>query len=108
MRKASSLWWPSAYACSTSSSIPGPSSPYVSRESSGLDLTTTQIAQKLTDVVRTWVTDASAAELMAAIRATEVTMGVTLDELHYYLTIVEQAVSRAQANAAQPGGMVAF
>ncbi len=74
----------------------------------GHELTTTQIAQRLVDVVRTWVTDASAAELIAAIRATEVTMGVTLDELHYYLTIVEEALSRAQENGAQPGDMVAF
>jgi hypothetical protein len=74
----------------------------------GLELSTTRIAQKLSDVVRTWVTDASAAEIIAAIRATEVSIGVTLDELHYYLTIVEEALSRAQENGVQPGDMVAF
>jgi hypothetical protein len=82
----------------------GPQSAHIT----ALDLSTSQIAKKLDGVVQTWVTDASAAELIAEIRATEITISVTLDELHYYLTIVEEALSKAQENGVQPSDRVAF
>ena len=69
---------------------------------------TVPIAQGLGDVVGTWVTDKTAAEIIAEIRATELAVVVTLSQLHYYLTIVEEALSRAEEAGAQRGDLIAF
>lgn len=77
---------------------------------SAVDVTalSTPIAQMLGDVVGTWVTDKTAAEIIADIRATELSLAVTLSQLHYHLTIVEEALSRAEEAGAQRGDLIAF
>ena len=73
-------------------------------------------ASKLTATVRTpfakvfgaLLPEQSVAEIVADIRATDTALAVSLGQLHYYLTIVEEAVSKAAETGAQPGDLTSF
>jgi hypothetical protein len=75
---------------------------------SGMDAISDSIAARLSDVTKGWVTDHTSAQIFADIRATQVTLGVTRDQLRYHLTIVEEALSRAQEAGTQRGDVVSF
>ena len=62
----------------------------------------------ITDIFVNLFPERSVAEIVADIRATETALWVSLGQLHYYLTIVEEAVSKASEPGAQPGDLTAF
>ncbi len=64
--------------------------------------------ESITDIFTRMFPDRSIAEIVADIRATETALWVSLGQLHYYLTIVEEAVSKASETGAQPGDLTAF
>ncbi|MFE1646980.1 FG-GAP repeat domain-containing protein [Microbacterium sp. P01] len=64
--------------------------------------------ESMTDIFTKMFPDRSVAEIVADIRATETTQWVSLGQLHYYLTIVEEAVSKVSETGAQRGGLTAF
>ncbi len=64
--------------------------------------------ESMTDIFTRVFPDRSIAEIVADIRASVTAVAVSLGQLHYYLTIVEEAVSKASETGAQPGDLTAF
>jgi hypothetical protein len=64
--------------------------------------------ESITDIFTKMFPDRSIAEIVADIRASQTALAVSLGQLHYYLTIVEEAVSKASETGAQPGDLTAF
>lgn len=71
-------------------------------------LVSAALRESMTDIFTKLFPERSVAEIVADIRATETTLWVSLGQLHYYLTIVEEAVSKASETGAQPGDLTAF
>ncbi|MFT4230941.1 MAG: VCBS repeat-containing protein [Microbacterium sp.] len=71
-------------------------------------LVSSALRDSITDIFTTLFPERSVAEIVADIRATETALWMSLGQLHYYLTIVEEAVSKASETAAQPGDLTAY